>query len=95
MQPAKRIEIIANSLELTKILAALDRAKAPGYTVIRNATGRGSHGSATDDLESTTNNVYILVVCPPELLEAMTQVLQPIFQKFGGFYFISDVQANL
>ena len=39
MHTVKRIEIIANSFELGKILDALKKADVPGRIVIRNVAG--------------------------------------------------------
>lgn len=90
---AKKIEIVANALELGRLLEALDRAGVAGYTVIRNVIGKGSHGSASDDLEMTTlSNVYVMMVCEDEQVEAIATALRPILKKYGGVSFVSEVQ---
>ena len=41
MHPIKRIEIIADSSELGKILDGLKQVKVSGHLVIRNVAGQG------------------------------------------------------
>jgi len=41
MESVKRVEIIAHSVELGKILDGLDKAGVPGYSVIRDVAGKG------------------------------------------------------
>lgn len=87
----QRLELITNSLELGKILAALDQVGVKGYTVIRNVVGKGSHGQASDDLEATTlSNVYILVVCPTAQVTLITTAIMPILQRYGGICWVSE-----
>lgn len=48
MHLVKRIEIIANSFELGKILDRLDKSGVNGHIVIRNVVGKGLRGRAED-----------------------------------------------
>lgn len=91
MHLVKRIEIIANSFELGKILDGLDEAGVHGHAVIRNVTGRGSRGS-TEDLDFTMlDNVYIIAFCMPEQIKPVVEHIRPLLNKFGGTCYISDV----
>lgn len=87
MHAVTRIEIIASSVELGKILNALDKGGVPGYTVIPNAIGNHEGGGASDDLAS---NVYVIAFCPPEKVKPVLEILKPIINKFGGSCFVSD-----
>jgi nitrogen regulatory protein PII len=90
MHLVKRIEIIANSFELGKILEGLDEAGVHGHAVIRNVTGRGLRGS-TEDLDFTMlDNVYIIAFCQPEQIEPVVEHLRPVLNKFGGTCYITD-----
>jgi nitrogen regulatory protein PII len=90
---AQKIEIVANSLELDRILRALDRVGVKGYTVIRNVIGRGTRGTASDDIDmSMLSNVYIVVVCSAAEGEAIATAVKPILQKYGGVCFASEVR---
>jgi nitrogen regulatory protein PII len=91
MNPVKRIEIIANSIELERILKGLDKAGVPGYTIIRDVAGKSTRGDGTHDLAMTLlDNVYIVAFFPPEKIDAVTEHIRPILNKFGGSCFISD-----
>jgi len=91
MQPVKRLEIIANSIELAKLLDGLEHAGVPGYTVIRDVAGKSTRGDGAHDLAMTMlDNVYIIAFCPSERLQTVADVIKPILNKFGGTCFISD-----
>jgi nitrogen regulatory protein PII len=92
MNIVKKIEIIAHSLETTKILAGLDRSGVQGHAVIHNVTGKGLRGESAEDLDMTMGeNVYIIAFCMPEQLDALVERIKPILNKFGGTCYISDV----
>lgn len=88
MHAVKRIEIIANSFELGKILDAIKKAGVPSYITIRNVAGQGFRG---EDLDMTMlDNVYVIAFCPPEKLKTAIEILQPLLNKFGGACYVSD-----
>lgn len=92
MDEVKRIEIIASSSELGKILNALDATGVRGYAVTRNVTGKGLSGN-TEDLDFTMlDNVYIVVFCNPELLQTLVTNISPLLNKFGGTCYVTDAQ---
>ena len=90
MNATKRIEIIANSFEISKILDSLKQAGVPGYMVIRNVAGQGLRGGSEDLDMTMLDNVYIVAFCKPELIETAIESIQPILNKFGGSCYISD-----
>jgi nitrogen regulatory protein PII len=91
MLPSKRIEIIASSLELNKLLQGLDKAGVSGYTVIRHVSGKGARGmSSDDDGLYSLDNACVIAFCDPAVLDAVIKKLTPILNKFGGECFISD-----
>lgn len=85
MHAVKRIEVLADSVELTKILAGLDKAGIIGHTVIRNVVGRSPGADATQ-----LDNVYIIAFCMPEQIKPVIENVRPILNKFGGACYISD-----
>jgi nitrogen regulatory protein PII len=90
MHTIKRIEIIANSFELGKILASLDKSGV-GHAVIRNVAGKGFR-EGNEDLDMTMlDNVYIVSFCLPEELKVVVENVRPVLNKFGGTCYISDV----
>lgn len=91
MHVVKKIEIIANSFELAKILDNLDKSGVHNHAVIRNVAGKGLQGT-TEDLDMTMlDNVYILAFCMPEELKRVVENLKPLLNKFGGTCYVSDV----
>ncbi len=93
MHLVKKIEIIANSFELGKILAKLDKSDVHGHAVIRNVAGAGLR-EGSEDLDMTMlDNVYVMAFCLPERIDAVVANLQPLLDKFGGTCYISDVMA--
>jgi nitrogen regulatory protein PII len=91
MRIVKKIEIIANSFELGKILDRLDKSGIHGHAVIRNVAGKGFR-EGNEDLDMTMlDNVYIIAFCLPDRIDAAVEKLQPLLNKFGGTCYISDV----
>jgi len=91
MHLVKKIEIIANSFELSKMLESLNQAGVHGHAVIRNVTGEGLRGGG-EDLDTTMlDNVYIIAFCAPEQIKAVVENVRPLLNKFGGTCYISDV----
>lgn len=91
MHLVKKIEIIANSFELAKILDGLDRAGVNGHIVIRNVAGKGLWGGTAEDLEMTMlDNVYVVAFCKPDLIKSVVENIRPLLNKFGGTCYITD-----
>jgi nitrogen regulatory protein PII len=90
MHLVKRIEIIANSLELGKILDSLNQAGVTSYAVVRNVAGKNL-GNFDDDLDMTMlDNAYIVAFCDPEAIKAVVEHVRPVLNKFGGTCHITD-----
>lgn len=90
MHSVKRIEIIANSFELGKILDSLKHADVTGYLVIRNVAGQGLRGGSEDLDMTMLDNVYVIAFCVPEKIQPTVEIIRPILNKFGGSCYISD-----
>lgn len=91
MHLVKRIEIIANSFELSKLLDSLDHAGVQGHAVIRNVAGKGLRSDTSEDLDMTMlDNVYIIAFCLPEQIQPVVSNIRPLLNKFGGACYISD-----
>ena len=91
MHLVKKIEIIANSFELGKILDSLDKSGVNGHAVIRNVAGKGFRGGSEDLDMTMLDNVYIIAFCMPEQLDTVVKNVRPLLNKFGGTCYISDV----
>ncbi|MBW4635215.1 MAG: P-II family nitrogen regulator [Iphinoe sp. HA4291-MV1] len=91
MHLVKKIEIIANAFELSKILQGLDKSGVHGHAVIRNVAGKGLRGTAEDLDMTMLDNVYIIAFCMPEYVKPVVENIKPLLNKFGGTCYISDV----
>ncbi|NCJ06697.1 P-II family nitrogen regulator [Synechococcales cyanobacterium C] len=91
MHLVKKIEIIANSFELGKILESLDKSGVHAHAVIRNVEGRGLRGGSEDLDMTMLDNVYIIAFCMPDQLKTVVGNVRPLLNKFGGTCYISDV----
>lgn len=88
MHLVKKIEIIATSYELGKILNSLAKSGVHSHAVIRNVAGKGLR----EDLDMTMlDNVYIIAFCMPEHAKTVVENVRPLLNKFGGSCYISDV----
>jgi nitrogen regulatory protein PII len=93
MMPIKKIEIIIDALELPEVLKLLDAAGVSGYTIIRDATGKGERGERSGgELSGTFINSYVMTACPPEQVSSVVEALRPILKRFGGVCLVSDAQ---
>lgn len=91
MHSVKRLEIIANSFELGKILDGLKQAKINGHLIVRNVAGQGLSSNTEEDLDMTfLDNVYIIAFCMPDQIKPTVEIIRPILNKFGGTCYISD-----
>ncbi|MBW4599013.1 MAG: P-II family nitrogen regulator [Calothrix sp. FI2-JRJ7] len=91
MLPVKRIEIIANYVELGKILEGLEKTGVEGCTVIRDVAGASTRSNSKHNLAMTMlDNVYIIAFCQPEKITATAEAIRGILNKYGGSCFISD-----
>ncbi|AFY37688.1 nitrogen regulatory protein P-II [[Leptolyngbya] sp. PCC 7376] len=91
MHLVKKIEIIANSFELDKILNNLDTSGVHGHAVIRNVIGKGLRGNVEDLDMTMLDNVYIIAFCTPEQVKDVVGNIRPLLNKLGGTCYISDV----
>ena len=93
MHLVSRFEIIVTSQEAEKITAALDKVGVPGYTLIKDVTGKGEDGTVSDDLNfgsTELSNVFIVCYCPKQQVEAIAEQIKPILNKYGGVCYLSE-----
>lgn len=91
MRPVKRVEIVVEALVLPRVTQIVDAAGIRGYTVLRNAGGRGGHGVRRDDeLVDTNRNAVVVVACEGGQLEPFLSALRPLLARFGGMCLVSD-----
>ncbi|MCS7306925.1 MAG: transcriptional regulator [Aquificaceae bacterium] len=88
----KKVEIVVDSLYLSKAIEIIEKNRAPGYTVIKDATGKGERGlMAGDELTDVFKNSYVFTVCEEETAMRIFEEIKTILSKSGGICLISDV----
>ncbi|BBD61905.1 nitrogen regulatory protein P-II [Nostoc sp. HK-01] len=93
MEAIKKIEIVTNSLEITKVIEILEKVGVSGYTVIEDVTGKGDRGKVFNDLEThVLTNGYVISVCTHEQEQKLVTAIEPILKKFGGVCIVSDAK---
>ncbi|MGB7563882.1 MAG: transcriptional regulator [Prochlorococcaceae cyanobacterium] len=90
----KRIDLIFSERELDKICTAIDRAGAPGYSVMRHVTGRGPNGEVSEgmDFSSLGANAHVIVFCEHDVLDKLRTSVRPILNYYGGVAFVADAE---
>ena len=74
----------------------LDKVEATGYTIIGNISGKGHHGvrEAHFMFSEQESLVMIMTVVPEEKVEPMLAGLRPLFERYSGVMFVSDVTVS-
>ncbi|HLG21791.1 MAG TPA: P-II family nitrogen regulator [Candidatus Manganitrophaceae bacterium] len=96
LHPMKEIRIIIQGEHVKFATDLLDGIKATGYTIIHNISGKGHHGFHTahpmfNEMESL---VMLMTVVPPEKVAPILAGLKPIFDRYTGVMFVSDVAVS-
>ena len=92
MKPCKRLEIVIEKHMARKVIAALNDAGAPGYTMIDQASGSGDRGSryADDPTGTSTNCLIILAVETEQEATDLVDCIRPLLSRSGGICLVSD-----
>ena len=90
MDTIKRIEIVVPAIELKPVIKRLEKLGIEKYSIIRHVIGRSEFGELTDDLDDQLSSVYILMTCLSGQEDGLFLELQPILQKFGGVFLVTD-----
>ncbi|HLO52451.1 MAG TPA: transcriptional regulator [Kamptonema sp.] len=90
MDTIKRVEIVIPAIELKPVVKRLEKLGIVKYNIIRHVIGRGEFGESTDDLDDQLSSVYLLTTCLSGQEDLLYLELQPILQKFGGMFLVSD-----
>lgn len=90
----KKLEVVIDSLHLNKVVDALEKESIAGYTIIKDAVGKGERGvMAGDELTDVFKNSYLFTVCDDELVERVLPKIEHLLKKYGGVCIVSDVRA--
>jgi nitrogen regulatory protein PII len=96
LHPMKEIRIVIQGEHIKFATDLLDAIQATGYTIIHNISGKGHHGFHTahpmfNDMDSL---VMLMTVVPQEKVEPILAGMKPIFERYTGVMFVSDVAVS-
>jgi PII-like signaling protein len=95
MEAVKRVEVVTVAVARPRLLEAVERAGAPGYTILRAAEGYGDRGRRmADEVTAVFENLYVLIACTPEQAERIADAIRPILERFGGICLVSDATST-
>ena len=88
----KRLDLIISERELDAVLTALENAEAPGYTVMKHATGRGPERYVTEDMEFTGlgANAHVIVFCELDVIDKIRTNIRSVLSYYGGVAYVSE-----
>ncbi len=92
----KKMEIVVEGEHLEFVTDLLERAGVPGYTIVHNLSGKGSHGFHEGHLLFNEEEVLVMVisVMDEDKVSVILEGLRPFLNKHSGVVFISDVQVS-
>lgn len=91
MKSVKRIEIIAGSLVISRIVKALESAGINRYFVVPGITGKGRHFERQgDELTGVFSLDAVLITGNEETVKLMSESISALIEKFGGLILVSD-----
>ena len=96
LHPMKEIRVIVSGDNRPFVTDLLDRVHATGYTIIGNISGKGHHGvrEAHFMFSEQESLVMIMTVVPEEKVEPILAGLRPLFDRYSGVMFVSDVTVS-
>lgn len=96
LHPMKEIRIIIQGEHVKFVTDLLDGVKATGYTIIHNISGKGNHGfhTAHPMFNEMDSLVMLMTVVPPEKVKPILAGLKPLFDRYTGVMFVSDVAVS-
>ena len=96
LHPMKEIRVIVSGENRPFVTELLDEVEATGYTIIGNISGNGHHGvrEAHFMFSEQESQVMIMAVVPEEKVEPVLAGLRPLFDRYSGVMFVSDVAVS-
>ncbi|MBI3802625.1 MAG: P-II family nitrogen regulator [Nitrospirae bacterium] len=96
LHPMKEIRIVIQGEHVKFVTDLLDSVKATGYTIIHNISGKGNHGfhTAHPMFNEMDSLVMLMTVVPPEKVKPVLAGLKPLFDRYTGVMFVSDVSVS-
>jgi len=94
--PLKKLEIGVQGEQQDFVLDLLERASVSGWTVVRNLSGKGSHGAHDAHLMFNEDDVLVMIITAvtEDVAEAILEGLTPFFNRHMGVVFSTDIQVS-
>ncbi len=92
----KEVRVIVAGEHRPFVTELLDKIQASGYTIIGNISGKGHHGvhEAHFMFSEQESQVMIMAVVPAGKVEPILAGLRPLFERYSGVMFVSDVAVS-
>ena len=96
LHPMKEIRVIVSGEQPALCDRVAGQVEATGYTIIGNVSGKGHHGvrEAHFMFSEQESLVMIMAVVPEEKVEPILAGLRPLFERYSGVMFVSDVTVS-
>ncbi len=96
LHPMKEVRVIVAGEHRPFVAELLDKVHASGYTIIGNISGKGHHGvhEAHFMFSEQESQVMIMAVVPADKVEPILAGLRPLFERYSGVMFVSDVAVS-
>ncbi|MFI5304778.1 MAG: P-II family nitrogen regulator [Nitrospiria bacterium] len=96
LHPMKEVRIIIQGEHLKFATNLLEKIQVTGYTIIHNVSGKGHHGfhTAHPMFNEVDSLVMLMAVVPKENVEPILGGLIPLFDRYTGVMFVSDVSVS-
>ncbi|CAA6801566.1 MAG: Unknown protein [uncultured Campylobacterales bacterium] len=89
----KKIELIIESLYLSRLIKIFDKNDINGYTIIKDIEGMGERGfKSADEITDVFKNYYIFTVCEEPKAKIILEGIKKFMRKYGGKCIVSDVE---
>jgi nitrogen regulatory protein PII len=92
----KEIRIVIQGEHVPFVTDLLDKVQATGYTIFSNVSGKGHHGFHEGHLmfNETSSMQMLMTVVSEEKVEPILAGLSPLFERYSGVMFVSDVAVS-
>lgn len=96
LKAVKKLEIIIAGEHQEFVTDLLERAGVTGFTIVRNLSGKGSHGFHEGHLMFNEDEVLIMIIAamPEEMVAPILEGITPFINKHSGVVFVSDIQVS-
>lgn len=85
MDTLKKLEIIIEKRDLSKVLDVLEELSVAQYYVLKDVTGKDAKGlKHGDDLNDVFKNCIVTTISSPDLIDRIKIRLNEVFTKWSG-----------